>query len=113
VAETNAALRDHVTSIAFNLTLSKRQLNLLVAMHHFKGYPSPGFRKFSEGNWRYTYFPHFISTRRALADRGLVRNEEGDEPPGIYMTKAGELVCELLKEAGIYAERLTELGIAA
>lgn len=112
---TNAALREHVTSIAFNLTLSKRQLNLLVALHHFKGYPDGGFRRMETSNpgWRFTYFPHFISTRRALVDRGLIRTETEDEPTGLYCTRAGELVAELLQEAGIYQERLVELGIKA
>ncbi|WP_131823229.1 hypothetical protein [Mycobacteroides chelonae] len=95
----NEALREHVTSIGFALTLSKAQIELLVVLHHFKGY---------NGACRAGYRPsHFVSTIRSLERRGLTENTY----PAGNLTKAGALVCEILREAGLYDEVLERKSI--
>lgn len=115
----NSALREHVTSIGFSMTLSKRQIDLLVALHHFKG----NFHQLI--NWEHApvanmggdraeyarrrkFFSHSVPSGQALEHRGLISHdiERWD------ITKAGHLVVALLKEAGIYQERLSEIGLA-
>ncbi len=48
---------------------------------------------------------HFVSTSWTLEGKGLKRS--GDHKP----TKAGQLVCKLLQEAGLYDEALDRLAV--
>jgi len=114
MSEVNEGLREHVTRIGFDLSLSRPQIDLLVLLHHFKGAkkltdsglknhpqrPPPG----APPAWR--GYPNWITTTRCLRSRGLI-GEFGSD--GYKPTKAGNLVCALLKEAGMYQERLAAL----
>ena len=113
---TNAALRDHVTSIGFAISLSKNQIDTLVALHH-----SGGFNKFHRA-YRDRISSNYCATAGALIRRGLMR----DHGPGVphvacelcdaqfcdhRLTRAGVMVAQLLDEAGIYQEVLDRYGI--
>lgn len=120
----NLALREHVTSIGFSMTLSKRMIDTLVALHHFKG----NFHELVQ--WQYckddkdrlvrrAMFGHYVTSYHALVNRGLVTTYERYNDDGTRdvkasrhnLTKAGHLIVALLKEAGIYQERMKEIGL--
>jgi hypothetical protein len=95
----NETLRNYVTSVGFSLTLSKAQIELLVLLDHFGSHAA----LHRAGRSPSMYVP----TIRALDHRGLtdIRSTDG------ILTKAGRLACELLREAGMYAEVLERKGI--
>jgi hypothetical protein len=99
---TNWSFRDYVTRIGFQVTLSHTQIDYLVCVAE---------------NISVSRVPeqiHFIATGRALHRRGLVTEHMviGNRN-GTVLTRAGELVVELLKESGIYAEVLARFrGVA-
>ena len=88
----NEIFREHVTSTAFCLQLTKRQCwELLMAVSGKKCYR------------------HSMTSLRCLEARGLVawhRDSKG-QSNGMYVTRAGELAAELLKEAGMTEENMT------
>ncbi len=88
----NQKFTDHVTGVAFSLTLSKRQIDVLLAidMHGFD------FRELCN-------YSHCVPTMRSLEDRGLITREGGWKT-----TKAGNLSCSLLREAGIESSFLVK-----
>jgi len=110
----NEALREHVTSIGFALTLSKTQIYILSILHYGKGYRGC-FRKgllapHSYGSRFYT--PGVWSLHR----KGLVQfvNEHlpGDDPNrDVTLTRAGHLTVQLLKESGIYQDTMLKAGV--
>lgn len=110
----NELLRAHVTRVGFDLTLGKTHIAALVYLNETirqrTYFPWPG-----EGTVYRTAFTHFASCARGLGERGLVIHKYREEKKhqGIYwhykITKAGKLVVELLKEAGIYQEYLVAL----
>ena len=89
----NSRLREHVTSVAFNLSLTGRQIDCLVWIHHSA----------ASGSLALNGIPLPISVD-SLRRRGLVSSDVG-------LTKAGVLVAELLIETGMYQDRLTALGL--
>lgn len=122
---TNEALRDHVTSIGFSLTLSKNMIDTLVVLDHFKGNFSEVVtwnaangktRPAQSSHYR---FNHYVSTFKSLESRGLVRAVHKYGKDGYrdiersrhQVTRAGKLVISLLKEAGLYQDRHTDLGL--
>jgi hypothetical protein len=112
----NEALREHTTSIGFSLTLTKAQISALVLCHHTKGempHNTPAVK-------------NFVVTMGCLRDRGLItwatpiyhKTRMGLNGAPVITgwkpfrtTKAGTLVVNLLKEAGIYQERLADMGM--
>lgn len=116
---TNEALRSHVTSIGFALTLSKNMIDTLVALDHFKGdFGAFVAWEYAGGKTRQKQFSHYVTTFRSLESRGLVRavhkykdGYRDIEKSRHQLTRAGKLVISLLKEAGLYQDRLTELGL--
>jgi hypothetical protein len=105
----NPALREHVTRVGFNLSLTTTQIAILVEINecwakdrHVVGWGSP--------------WSHFASTSRALRVRGLVWHEFPEcsaedrykHPPSEYfgLTAAGQFVVGLLSEAGLYEDVL-------
>ncbi len=116
--QTNLALREYTTSVGFNMMLSKRQIDLLVGLHFQKGrhnlfeweYLPRGDtpEALMERYRRRMVFSHSITSMRALKTRGLLRAQAGED---WSLTKAGHLMVALLKEAGIYQERVKELGL--
>jgi hypothetical protein len=120
VSGVNAPLREHVTSVGFSLTLSKRQIETLVLLHHFDV-----FDKFHDATRNHALVSNnYCTTARALIRRGLMR-EHGfgvKTAPcelcdtavcGHKLTKAGIMTAGLLNEAGLYQEVLDRLGFAA
>lgn len=104
----NEQLRQHVTRVGFDLSLGRTHIAALVMLK----------ARLRENEWIddrdvtrpfQRTFAMFVGGARGLQDRGLVwhRSPVNDKTPinkiwGI--TKAGDLVCELLKESGIWAE---------
>jgi hypothetical protein len=112
----------HVQSIAFQLTLSRRMIDCLRVVRDY-GFPttdgSPRQRRLEAKNRRVVKRHHSSSTHRAfvtdnfvgfmrsLDNRGLViwnetpweKRKPGDRT--VFLTKAGELTCLLLVEAGL------------
>lgn len=115
----NNALREHVTSVGFNLTLSKRMIDVLVCLDHFKGdYGAMTNWERAGGLTRMRQFGSYITTVRALEARGLVvrdiKYQNGlldRERSRHRLTRAGKLTVSLLREAGIYQERFDELRL--
>lgn len=100
----NAALREHVTSHGFVLTLAKTQIAMLEALANQR-----------EGSSRF-----FIPATRGLIERGLIEHRPSVGEPLTMgnlhlcypLTRAGELVFELLVESGL-AQRLQSESAAA
>jgi|HubBroStandDraft_6_1064221.scaffolds.fasta_scaffold134224_5 hypothetical protein len=112
----------HVQSIAFQLTLSRRMIECLRVVRDY-GFPaiddSPGQKQLEDKNRAVVKRQHRSSTHRAfitdnfvgfmrsLDNRGLVVWNEipyVKRKPGertLFLTKAGELTCLLLVEAGL------------
>lgn len=118
MTEINAALREHTTSIAFQLTLSKSMIALLVIVHYFKGDVKKVLHSSKSS--------HFVTSMRCLRDRGLLKENipvysktrisfgggpiiERCKP--YRLTKAGTLVIGLLKEAGLYQDVVSGLKL--
>ncbi len=110
--------QEYVTSIAFSLTLSKRQIGALKILseeskddwHCFMDDSSPAHALKIAGN--------FLTTTRSLEERWLVlyafrpskRHKDTKGQPRqeskVVITKAGLLVIELLKEAGMWMQEI-------
>jgi hypothetical protein len=101
----NKVFAEYTTSTAFAITLTKNHCHILLRVRR------------SQGRDHYMFHPH---QARQLRNRGLIvpttKRERGDLPPGqslIYkLTKAGELMCALLDEAGVSLENTRTLTIA-
>lgn len=114
----NQALRDHVTSIGFSLTLSKSMIETVILLDHFKGWNS-----FHSKTRHLASQRNYVVTAQSLIRRGLMR----DHGPGTRapcdvceldfcdhrLTRAGVLAARLLEEAGIYDEVLRRYGFDA
>ena len=113
----NAALREHVTSVGFALTLTKNHIRALV----FLALAREG--RLDNGQWPDTgERSWFVPAVNGLRNRGLVEHHfppkryKGDPakfherrseygPADFYpITMAGDLVCQLLAECGLFAE---------
>ena len=91
----NENLRQYVTRVGFNISLTKAQIQELVFMDVVRD---------KRVRWL-SGAPNFIVTGAALRRRGLLADD------GLAFTHAGELVVELLKEAGIYTDILDGLTV--
>ena len=111
---------NHVQSIAFNLTLSRSMIGALAMIRDFNGYGC-AHDDMEWGEIKRIYGPRidglFVPLMRAVERRGLVVHNplpEGKKmhecPSHVFyqLTKAGELVCELLVEAGLIPARVEE-----
>jgi len=87
----NQKFSDNVTSTAFSLSLSKRQVWMMTAID--AGYP------YWENSWA-------VWCCQALQNKGLLFH--GGKGNGYGLTETGDLVVGLLKDAGIYDERLKQ-----
>jgi hypothetical protein len=83
-----SAFRDYVTSGAFQLSISRRQIDMLCQLDQYGA---------SYG---------FLSTCGALIGKGLVERIQDDESgfPRVRLTEAGKAVIPLLKLCGLYME---------
>ena len=111
----NKTFADHVTSTAFFLSISRKQMDLLL---HFEANPwkASDFDR-RVGDRRGYYSGVFydlrngIATARALEAKGLTSSHphkfksgfDGSQAETSYykLTEAGRLVCALLREAGL------------
>ena len=90
-----SAFADHVTSVGFSLTLSKRMLELLAVVHEYGG--NSGSILCRE---------HFSSSLAALLRRGLIQCNVNriDEDDDLWiLTPQGNAITELLIRDGIAA----------
>lgn len=92
----NTRFGEYVTSTAFSLTLSRHQVTVLYGVYRErKAYPNPGKQPAGTSTYdiNFTYL-------HALLRRGLIEWRGSEkERHGPYMTRAGELMIELLREA--------------
>lgn len=124
----NQVFAEATTSTAFLLTLTKRQCNTLLRLyqiaaeaekrglpawqsggHFIDGYNSPMARFYSE-----VITANPMPSLHALKDRGLVfwhYQQDGKACGFGGLTKAGELVCGLLVEAGMTVENTNTLSV--
>lgn len=96
----NKTFSEYTTSTAFMLALSKTQCNALLR-----------YRREREGGGWCVF--HSLATIHALEARGLVvyqRDERGCANFG-GVTKAGELVTDLLIEAGLTVESTNSVSV--
>lgn len=122
--EAQQKFASHVQSIAFNLTLSRRMIDCLQAVRDY-GFPCmvgasleedkldreqrAVTRRIHQGEKRNFFTNNFVGFMRSLDNRGLIiwrtqsrlgRSLKKGEKL-IVLSKAGELVCALLVEAGL------------
>lgn len=90
----NSVFSEHVTSTAFFLSMSKKQIRLL---QNIEAHPHP-----APGYWSIDYERGgALATRRSLEANGLlVRVMDNEQQGHDELTEAGKLVCALLREAG-------------
>lgn len=117
---TNDALRHWARGISFTIAMGRRQVYTLVSLH------LSAERVWGAGfvGDRHRFMCSFVVSGNCLVDRGLVvahiwNSEKRRKLRGSHqirefwqLTRAGELVIELLKEAGIYDEVRAELEAA-
>jgi hypothetical protein len=118
----NEELREHVTRVGFNLTLSKTQIEALVWLDLMRqlhaGKRHPAKRCY---DMRIPFdVRYFVSAASGLQVRGLVAHfkVEGlwsDHCWNEYwqISRAGDLVIDLLKECGIYEEHIKKMRVEA
>lgn len=98
-----AAFSGYVQSVAFNMTLSRNMVDALVAVRDFGG--CWGAKQ--AGTVNQHVGSHSAPLMGALIRRGLVWHDWVQSAPAghIYfkLTRPGELMCELLAEAGLIA----------
>lgn len=97
----------YVQSVAFNMTLSRNMVDALCAVRDFGGVISQA----AKATVNQHVGSHSAPLMGALMRRGLVWHDCPEtvngimrEPPGhrwFKLTRAGELMCELLVEAGL------------
>lgn len=91
----NSKFSDHVTRVAFHLTLSRSMITVLVSVankRHATGKQSLRLVGLSDTS---------VSTAQRLEERGLLYAPEAQWPGRYELTRAGELVLDLLREAGL------------
>lgn len=91
----NSKFAEHVTSVAFNLSMTRSMIVVLVSIankRHATG----------KQTLRLIGLPDTsVSTARRLEDRGLIHAPDPKYPGRYDLTRVGELVIELLREAGL------------
>lgn len=119
----NSELRQWARGVSFTIAMGRRQVYTLVSTHLSADRTyllSTGRTEGFLGD-RHPQMRHFVTSMHCLIDRGLVEApiwnggvKKGEPRLAKYwhLTRAGELVVELLKEAGIYAEVVAELEAA-
>jgi hypothetical protein len=111
-APINTALRDHVTGSAFTLTLRKTHISTL-AYIDWRLANDTTINEFVTADSYHT-IPHFVAGSNGLIRRGLLLHSypypprtdtSGARFSEFYeITRAGRLLIELLKEAGLWQE---------
>lgn len=96
MAKINQNFSAHVTSTAFNLSLSKQMIRMLSWVATGKHITDHGCH--IEFSTHCTYF----ATGNSLKERGLICSPDKKHPGGYELTDTGKLVIELLKMAGLF-----------
>lgn len=119
-AKVNTELRQWARGISFTIAMGRRQVYTLIQIYLSA---DRQYGTMMVGD-RHRLVRHFITSAHCLIDRGLLiapiwqdgklRGKAGEHTYGELwrLTRAGELVIGLLKEAGIYDEVVTELEAA-
>jgi len=119
----NTELRQWARGVSFTIAMGRRQVYTLISLHLSANrewnFVSPGL----VGS-RHRQMCSFVTSGHCLVDRGLVlahvwSNKQLTKTGSSrivsdlwQLTRAGELVIELLKESGIYEEVRTDLEAA-
>ncbi len=97
----NLALREHVTSVGFLLTLSKRQIEVMFFLE----------KAIEMNDWEPSGQSHFVSTTRALKARGLIETRNPPEDRVKELVRKGASTATIHKMYGTsYRWRITEAG---
>lgn len=124
MTETNEFLRAHVTRVGFDLSLARSHIAALIYIEELRRARWDMARfdlRVPRSHPLSRAFAHFAGGASGLHERGLLvhtdtgkrirwfRDDDGTDhaisPPGTWrITKAGRLVLDLLREAGIYEE---------
>lgn len=122
---TNALLRDHITRVGFDLTLTKTQIAVLVYLDLLKRevIVEKSFSKLRQPTRPLNAYARmidssFVTGVTGLTRRGLVRHyhdghkHQNDDHLLMFYTvlKAGEYVIGLLKESGLYEQYATPIA---
>lgn len=122
-AKVNTELRQWARGISFTIAMGRRQVYTLISLH------LSAEREWSIGGpsivgGRHRHMCSFVTSGHCLVDRGLMIAHVWGNKKLMksgnkrvvrdlwQLTRAGELVVELLKESGIYEEVRTELEAA-
>lgn len=100
----NNEFSSYVTSAVFNITMSKRQISALCLVHADESVKAGQFKTLRE-------ITADFRTLNALRSRGLIEwrcDTKTSRTNGPHMTRAGILIIELLKEAGLYPQELSD-----
>lgn len=101
--QARALFSSYVQSVAFNMTLSRNMVDALWAVREF----GSCHRDEAKATVAPYVSNHSAPLMKSLERRGLVWHDWiKDAPPGHFyfkLTKAGELMCALLVEAGLIA----------
>lgn len=104
-ATAKANFAGYVQSVAFTMTLSKNMVDMLEAVRDYQ----TGQKLYEQGDGRIQ--THTVPLLHSLSRRGLVWHDYVSPAPAGHryhkLTRAGELMCELLVEAGLI-QALTE-----
>lgn len=114
----NKTFADHVTNTAFFLSMSKKQIAMLA---HIAANPHPGWNAaersaYYSREWMQGHDTYF-ATARALESKGLLLGiwtersvkDKTDRVHHYELTRAGELVVELLREAGLVEAKVVAI----
>ena len=114
----NKVFAEHVTSTAFFLSISKKQMEYLAFLRRFP-YGCEDQNRF--GGYYHQLRDNvigkdtWIASMRSIANKGLVVwiIHDSERQHGHYeITKAGELVCDLLEEAGLIQSKEISANVA-
>jgi hypothetical protein len=95
----NHEFASYVTSTAFNLQLSPSMILRLI-----DAYNDEARSRIEKTKILCVSYDNTVGATRALKRRGLVKAVDPKFPGYVRPTRAGELVVELLKEAGIVSK---------
>lgn len=110
--EHNHRFRDFTTRTAFNLSLGTTHIKALVIVHEAYAKDRDLTSRSEHG---IIFDSHFVPGVQGCIKRGLAWHEAPERygaklPSEVYgLTKAGELMVELLKEAGIWQQYVADM----
>ncbi len=105
----NKVFAEHVTNTAFFLSMSKKQITYLISINNLP---------FESGRYYESLFitpDTWFTSCRSLVAKGLIERVIDDpvKNTGYYKTtKAGEIVCLLLAEAGFVSQQSEQEKVA-